>query len=50
MAKDCGHPWLKYVDAKKADLGSGKRVIYEGGELDKELLITVPHRQEESDV
>lgn len=50
MAKDCGHPWLKYVDAKKTDLGSGKRVIYEGGELDKELLITVPHRQEESDV
>ena len=50
MANDCGHPWLKYVDAKKTDLGSGKRVIYEGGELDKELLITVPRQQGESDV
>lgn len=42
MAKDCGHPWLKYVDIAKVDLGSGKRVVFKGGALDRELLITVP--------
>lgn len=50
MAKDCAHPWLKYVDLDLVDLGSGKRVVYEGGELDGELLITVPRRKEETDV
>ena len=50
MAKDCGHPWLKYVDLDLVDIGSGKRVVYEGGELDGELLITVPRRKEEADV
>ena len=50
MAKNCGHPWIKYVDIDKVDLGSGKRVIYEGGELDRELLITVPRREGIADV
>ncbi len=50
MAKDCGHPWIKYVDIGKVDLGSGKRVVYEGGELDRELLITVPRKKGFADV
>ena len=50
MARDCVHPWLKYVDLDRVDLGSGKRVVYEGGELDRELLITVPRRKEDADV
>jgi hypothetical protein len=50
MAKDCAHPWLKYIDPDLVDLGSGKRVVYEGGELDGELLITVPRREGEADV
>lgn len=50
MAKDCGHPWIKYVDIDKVNLGSGKRVVYEGGELDRELLITVPRREGFADV
>lgn len=50
MAKDCAHPWLKHVDPDRVDLGSGKRVVYDGGELDRELLITVPRRKEDADV
>ncbi len=50
MAKDCEHPWIKYVDVGKVDLGSGKRMIYEDGKLDHELLITVPRREGLADV
>ncbi|WP_136078293.1 type IV toxin-antitoxin system AbiEi family antitoxin [Pontiella desulfatans] len=50
MARDCAHPWLKHVDPDRVDLGSGKRVVYDGGELDRELLITVPRRKEDADV
>ena len=50
MARGGAHPWLKYLDPGCVDLGSGKRVVYEGGELDGELLITVPRRREGSDV
>jgi len=42
MAKECGHPWVKHLDASTVDLGAGKRVIYKNGRLDKELQITVP--------
>lgn len=50
MARDCGHPWFKYVDTEQADLGSGKRVIYKGGKLDREFLITVPRPEGLADV
>lgn len=50
MARDCGHPWFKYVDTAKVDLGSGKRVVYKGGKLDREFLITVPRPKGLADV
>jgi len=42
MARECKHPWVKYVDVADVDLGSGKRVVFKGGTLDREFLITVP--------
>ena len=34
--------WLKHLNRKAYDLGSGKRVVTKGGRLDSEYLITVP--------
>jgi len=50
MARVCSHPWRKHIDLNAVELGSGNRRIYEGGELDPELLITVPQRKEVTDV
>ncbi len=50
MAKTCGHPWLKYLDSNTVDLGHGKRMVYEEGTLDPELLITVPRQKGDNDV
>lgn len=50
MAKTCEHPWLKYIDLQNVDLGSGKRVVYHGGMLDRDFQITVPKEEESADV
>jgi len=50
MARECSHPWLKYVDLARVNLGSGKRVVYDGGTLDRELQITVPRERQIADV
>lgn len=50
LAKRCGHPWLKYVDVQDVDLGSGKRVVYQGGMLDHDFQITVPKKEERAEV
>lgn len=42
FAKRHQHSWLKYINQKDFELGSGKRVIAKDGALDKDLLITVP--------
>ncbi|MFT4955577.1 MAG: hypothetical protein ACI8U3_001974 [Brevundimonas sp.] len=36
------HRWLSHLDPKAFDLGSGKRMLVEGGKLDSRFLITVP--------
>lgn len=36
------HAWFKSIDAKKINLGSGKRMLLPGGKLDTKYLITVP--------
>jgi transcriptional regulator with AbiEi antitoxin domain of type IV toxin-antitoxin system len=36
------HKWLSHLDRKKISLGSGKRVIFQGGILDSKYKITVP--------
>jgi hypothetical protein len=41
-AEKHAYPWVKRLDLTKVSLGSGKRVIAEGGVLDKKYQITVP--------
>src|SRR5258706_15458388 len=36
------HAWLKHVDLKGVDLGSGKRSLFPGGKLDAKYHITLP--------
>jgi hypothetical protein len=36
------HSWLKHLNKKDVDLGSGKRMLVKGGRLDSKYLITVP--------
>ncbi len=42
FAERHNHPWLQHIDARKIDLGSGKRMLARGGKLDRKYLITVP--------
>lgn len=42
FAKRHNYVWFTKLNQEKFDLGSGKRVIEKGGELDKNYLITVP--------
>ena len=36
------HPWRKYLDTAKIDLGSGPRALVEGGKLHPTYRIYVP--------
>lgn len=36
------HRWLAHLNPKDFDLGSGKRMLVEGGKLDSRFMITVP--------
>jgi hypothetical protein len=36
------HAWMAKVHVKRIDLGSGKRIVVQGGKLDQTYLITVP--------
>lgn len=47
MAEKSGHGWFSKLNTEKIDLGSGKRMIAEGGVLDKTYNITVPKTYEE---
>lgn len=42
MAEKANHAWLKYIDTKNIDLGSGKRSIVVNGFYDKKYKITLP--------
>ncbi len=42
FAKRQGYAWFNKVDLSGIDLGSGKRVVLEGGALDSDYQITVP--------
>jgi hypothetical protein len=42
FAKRHNHDWLKHLNQKDIDFGSGKRVLIKNGSLDKEFLITIP--------
>jgi hypothetical protein len=36
------HTWRKYIDESGIDLGSGDRMLVEGGKLHKRYRITLP--------
>lgn len=36
------HKWLSHLNGEKISLGSGKRVIFQGGKLDNKYGITIP--------
>lgn len=42
LAERHQHSWLKELDLKNISLGSGNRVLFKGGKLDKKYQITVP--------
>jgi len=42
LADKAGHEWFKFLDMKKFDLGSGKRVIVPNGQYVSKYQITVP--------
>lgn len=42
FAEKINHPWFKKLNLEKIELGSGKRVIFGNGVLDKKYNITVP--------
>lgn len=42
MAEKLNHPWLKFVDLAKVDLGKGKRSLAKGGVYISKYQITVP--------
>jgi hypothetical protein len=44
LAEYYNQPWIKQIESKSLNLGAGKRMIVEGGKLDKKYLITVPEK------
>lgn len=42
FAEKINHPWYQKLKLEKIDLGTGKRVIFKNGVLDKKFKITVP--------
>lgn len=44
FAKRHGFSWFKQLEVGAINLGSGKRVVVEGGALDKQYQITVPRK------
>lgn len=42
FAEKVNHSWYKRLDLKKISLGTGKRLVFKNGILDKKYLITVP--------
>ena len=50
MAEQAGHEWVKHLDVNRLDLGSGTRLFYRGGTVDKKYLLSVPRLEDASDV
>lgn len=48
LAERHGHPWLARVDLQGVDLGSGNRVLVEGGRLHRKYQITLPRELDEA--
>jgi hypothetical protein len=42
FAERHNHAWLKQLDRRRIDLGTGKRMLQRGGKLDPQFNITVP--------
>ncbi|KHJ69830.1 hypothetical protein QU24_01575 [Pantoea rodasii] len=46
MAEKAGHDWFSFLKIENIDLGSGKRVITPGGQLNAKYQITIPRELE----
>ncbi len=46
MADKSGHPWLKYLDLRKIDLGSGNRSVVKNGVFISKYKLVVPEELE----
>lgn len=46
MAEQAGHEWVNHLDASQLDLGSGDRLFYRGGTVDKKYRLSVPKEEE----
>ncbi|NLE00593.1 MAG: hypothetical protein GX640_12040 [Fibrobacter sp.] len=42
LAEKANHQWLQRLKLEKIDLGSGNRVLYKNGTLNKKYKVTVP--------
>lgn len=43
MAEKAGHSWFKGIDVSTINLGSGQRVLANGGKYISKYNITIPH-------
>lgn len=48
LSRELEMPYYKKLDLTRMNLGSGKRVVVEGGQLDPDFQITVPRKTEEN--
>jgi hypothetical protein len=49
FAERHNHAWLKHLDRRRIDLGTGKRMLQRGGKLDPKFNITVPENLDAGD-
>lgn len=50
MAEQAGHEWVNHLDASRLDLGSGDRLFYRSGTVDKKYRLSVPQQEEAPNV
>jgi len=46
LAEKADHPWFRRLDVGAIDLGSGNRMLVEGGKLNRKYMISVPIQRE----
>ncbi len=49
LAEKANHQWFRRLKVEKIDIGSGNRVLYKGGTLNKKYKVTVPRNWAEEE-